>query len=72
MGGWHYYSITSSAIASRPGGKLRPNALAVLRLITRWSAGTVEIYTYDDERHVPIELIARRFLQAELGLALLI
>src|SRR5262249_49939956 len=28
------YSITSSAIASSPGGKLRPNALAVLRLIT--------------------------------------
>jgi len=28
------YSITSSAMASSPGGKLRPNALAVLRLIT--------------------------------------
>src|SRR5262249_3366848 len=28
------HSITSSAIASRPGGKLSPNALAVLRLIT--------------------------------------
>src|SRR5262249_27244584 len=28
------HSITSSAIASSPGGKLRPNALAVLRLIT--------------------------------------
>src|SRR5262245_14530960 len=28
------HSITSSAMASRPGGKLRPNALAVLRLIT--------------------------------------
>jgi hypothetical protein len=27
------YSITSSAMASSPGGKLRPNALAVLRLI---------------------------------------
>src|SRR5262245_57062103 len=30
----HRYSITSSATASSPGGKLRPNALAVLRLIT--------------------------------------
>src|SRR6516165_1352756 len=29
-----HHSITSSAIASSPGGKLRPNALAVLRLIT--------------------------------------
>ena len=28
------YSITSSAMASSPGGKPRPNALAVLRLIT--------------------------------------
>ena len=28
------YSITSSAIARRPGGKVRPNGLAVLRLIT--------------------------------------
>jgi hypothetical protein len=28
------YSITSSAMASSPGGTLRPNALAVLRLIT--------------------------------------
>jgi hypothetical protein len=27
------YSITSSVMASSPGGKLRPNALAVLRLI---------------------------------------
>src|SRR5262245_31633766 len=30
----HAHSITSSAIASTPGGKLRPNVLAVLRLIT--------------------------------------
>jgi hypothetical protein len=29
-----HHSITSSATASSPGGKLRPNALAVLRLIT--------------------------------------
>src|SRR5262245_26150572 len=29
-----FHSITSSAMASSPGGKLRPNALAVLRLIT--------------------------------------
>src|SRR5262249_1983944 len=29
-----HHSITSSAMASSPGGKLRPNALAVLRLIT--------------------------------------
>src|SRR6516225_2709640 len=29
------HSITSSAMASSPGGKLRPNALAVLRLITK-------------------------------------
>jgi hypothetical protein len=29
-----FHSITSSAMASNPGGKLRPNALAVLRLIT--------------------------------------
>src|SRR5690348_1044872 len=28
------HSITSSAMASSPGGKLRPNAFAVLRLIT--------------------------------------
>src|SRR5262249_58439455 len=28
------HSITSSAMARSPGGKLRPNALAVLRLIT--------------------------------------
>src|SRR6516225_4972665 len=28
------HSITSSARASRPGGKLSPNALAVVRLIT--------------------------------------
>src|SRR5947199_10729707 len=28
------HSITSSAMASSPGGKLRPNAQAVLRLIT--------------------------------------
>jgi hypothetical protein len=28
------HSITSSAMASIPGGKLKPNALAVLRLIT--------------------------------------
>src|SRR5215467_15318271 len=28
------HSITSSAMASSPGGKLRPNTLAVLRLIT--------------------------------------
>src|SRR5262245_39214216 len=28
------YSITSSATTSSPGGKLRPNALAVLRLAT--------------------------------------
>src|SRR5262249_16053857 len=28
------HSIASSAMASRPGGKLSPNALAVLRLIT--------------------------------------
>ncbi len=27
------YSITSSAIASRPGGKAKPSALAVLRLM---------------------------------------
>src|SRR4029450_5636547 len=31
---WRTHSITSSAMASSPGGKLRPNALAVLRLIT--------------------------------------
>jgi hypothetical protein len=30
----HRYSITSSAVASSSGGMLRPNALAVLRLIT--------------------------------------
>src|SRR5262249_24441837 len=29
-----FHSITSSAMASSPGGKLRPKALAVLRLIT--------------------------------------
>src|SRR5262249_61861680 len=29
-----FHSITSSAMASSPGGKLRLNALAVLRLIT--------------------------------------
>ena len=29
-----FHSISSSASASSPGGKLRPNALAVLRLIT--------------------------------------
>src|SRR5262245_46607704 len=29
-----HHSITSSAMASSPGGKLRPNTLAVLRLIT--------------------------------------
>src|SRR5262249_54732322 len=29
-----FHSITSSAMASSPGGKLRPNALEVLRLIT--------------------------------------
>src|SRR5262249_45309194 len=29
-----HHSITSAAMASSPGGKLRPNALAVLRLIT--------------------------------------
>src|SRR5215467_10210744 len=29
-----FHSITSSAMASSPGGKLRPNILAVLRLIT--------------------------------------
>src|SRR5262249_42649347 len=29
-----HHSITSSAIASRVGGKVKPNALAVLRLIT--------------------------------------
>ena len=28
------YSITSSAMATRPGGKVRPSAFAVLRLIT--------------------------------------
>src|SRR5262245_63492735 len=28
------HSITSSAMASRPGGMVRPSALAVLRLIT--------------------------------------
>src|SRR5438874_9066813 len=32
---WRTHSITSSAMASTPGGKLRPNALAVLRLITK-------------------------------------
>src|SRR5262249_32849478 len=31
------HSITSSAMASRPGGKLSPNVLAVLRLITNSS-----------------------------------
>src|SRR6476646_9512954 len=31
---WRTHSITSSAMASSPGGKLRPNALMVLRLIT--------------------------------------
>src|SRR5437879_3383784 len=30
----HRYSITSSAIASTPGGMFRPSALAALRLIT--------------------------------------
>jgi hypothetical protein len=29
-----HHSITSSAMARRPGGKLRPNILAVLRLMT--------------------------------------
>src|SRR5262249_35055141 len=33
------HSITSSAMASSPGEKLRPNALAVLRLITNWNLG---------------------------------
>src|SRR6266446_8603613 len=31
---WRTHSITSSAIASTPGGTVRPSALAVLRLIT--------------------------------------
>src|SRR5215831_12657312 len=31
---WRTHSITSSAMASSPGGKLRPITLAVLRLIT--------------------------------------
>jgi hypothetical protein len=31
----HHYSITSSAMASRLGGTVRPSALAVCRLITR-------------------------------------
>src|SRR3954470_10786173 len=31
---WRTHSITSSAMASSPCGKLRPNVLAVLRLIT--------------------------------------
>jgi hypothetical protein len=31
------YSITSSAVASRVGGTVRPSALAVLRLITSWN-----------------------------------
>src|SRR6266481_1554737 len=31
---WPAYSITSSAIASTPGGKVTPSALAVFRLIT--------------------------------------
>src|SRR5262245_32410705 len=39
-----HHSITSSAMASSPGGKLRPNTLAVLRLITNsnlvdWTTG---------------------------------
>ena len=29
---WHVYSMTSLAMASSPGGKVRPNALAVLRI----------------------------------------
>ena len=31
------HSITSSAIASTPGGMVRPSALAVLRLMTNWN-----------------------------------
>src|SRR5262245_17445996 len=31
---WRTHSITSSAVASKDGGTLRPRALAVLRLIT--------------------------------------
>src|SRR5215467_10949871 len=30
-----HHSITSSAVASRVGGTVRPNALAVMRLMTR-------------------------------------
>src|SRR6266511_2633705 len=31
---WRTHSITSSAMASTPGGKVRPSALAVFRLMT--------------------------------------
>src|SRR3981081_554738 len=31
---WRTHSITSSAMASTPGGNVRPSVLAVLRLIT--------------------------------------
>src|SRR6266849_2631719 len=46
--GWRTHSITSSAIASSPGGKLRLSALAVLRLITkggRWGLSIDGRYT---------------------------
>src|SRR6187401_3278966 len=48
------YSITSSAIASSPGGKLRPNALAVLRLIT--SSNLVGCMTGRSEGFSPLRM----------------
>jgi hypothetical protein len=45
------HSITSSAMARSPGGKLRPNALAVLRLITNSNLGDAPHAKADEDQY---------------------
>src|SRR6516165_4452879 len=64
-----HHSITSSAMASSPGGKLRPNALAVLRLIT--NSNLIDCMTgrspgFSPLRMRPVYIPARRFASTML------
>jgi len=50
-----YYSITSSAMASRPGGNINPSAVAVLRLIT--NSNFVGCWTDKSSGLVPLRIL---------------
>jgi hypothetical protein len=62
--GLHGYSITSSAMASTPGGMSRSSALAVLRLITSQLGGLLHwqvgwLFTLEDAADVDASQMAR-------------